>query len=194
MSDEMSIEFNEVDEAIRCIREGDKNSFAIVIQAYHVQIRAMIGAQLADKDNADDIAQQTFVFAFQNIDQYKIGTNCLAWLKAIARNKVMTHIRKCSQKNKHLQSFRQQEILNRSTELVNQEEFERRLQTLGDCVEELPEKQRDFLKEVNGRDATLEELAEAMGRTGSAVRKQASRLYASLRDCISKKLKAQDNV
>jgi RNA polymerase sigma-70 factor, ECF subfamily len=194
MSDEMSIEFNEVDEAIRCILAGDKNAFAVVIQAYHVQIRAMIGAQLADKHNADDIAQQTFVFAFQNIEQYQIGTNCLAWLKAIARNKVMTHIRKCSQKNKHLQSFRKQNILNISTEMVNQEEFERRLQVLGDCVEKLPEKQRDFLKRVNGRDTTLEDLAEAMGRTGSAVRKQASRLYASLRDCISRKLRSEDNV
>jgi DNA-directed RNA polymerase specialized sigma24 family protein len=58
----------------------------------------------------------------------------------------------------------------------------------------LPEKQHDFLKKVNGRDTTLEDLAENMGRTGSAVRKQASRLYTSLRDCISKKLRSEDNV
>mgnify|MGYP003900334811 CR=1 FL=1 len=93
MSDEMSVEFNEIDEAVRCVREGDNNAFAVVIQTYHVQIRAMIGAQIADKHNADDIAQQTFVFAFQNIEQYELGTNCLAWLKAIARNKVFAHIR-----------------------------------------------------------------------------------------------------
>ena len=194
MSEEMSIEFNEVDEAIRCVREGDANAFAVVIQAFHVQIRAMIGAQIADKHNADDIAQQTFVFAFQNIDQYQLGTNCLAWLKAIARNKVLTHIRKCSQSNKHLQSFRKQNILNKSTELVNQNEFERRLKALGQCVEGLPDKQREFLRRVNGRDSTLEELAEMLGRSGAAVRKQASRLYATLRDCIQKKLKAEEGL
>ena len=45
MNDEISIDFNEVDEAIRCILSGDKNVFAVVIQEYNVQIRAMIGAQ-----------------------------------------------------------------------------------------------------------------------------------------------------
>lgn len=190
MIEEATIEINEVEDAIEAVINGNHDEFSVVIQAYHVQVRAMIGAQIADKHNADDIAQQTFVFAFQNINDYKPGTNFLAWLRAIARNKVLTHIRKCSQSNKKLQSIKQ-DILTRSTELVDQGEFERRLQALSDCVEHLGEEQRFFLQKVNHRESTLEELAEDLGKSGVAVRKQASRLYAKLRECIQKRLKTE---
>lgn len=192
MIEEVTIELNEVEAAIESVIQGCHEEFSVVIQAYHVQVRAMIGAQIADKHNADDIAQQTFVFAFQNIKDYKPGTNFLAWLRAIARNKVLTHIRKCSSSNKKLQSIKQ-DILTRSTELVDQGEFERRLNALSNCVDKLGEEQRDFLQKVNHRESTLEELAESLGKTGVAVRKQASRLYAKLRECIQKKLKAGES-
>ena len=183
--------YNEIDTAIMEVREGTHNSFGTVIQTYHVQIRAMIGAQIIDQHNADDIAQQVFIFAFQNIEKYTLGTNCLAWLKAIARNMILTHIRKSSQFNKNLQSYRKQDILCKSTELIDADAFEGRLVALGSCIDELPSEQRDFLLKVNGRDSTLEKLAESLGRSGASVRKQASRLYCILRTCIQNKLKVE---
>ena len=192
MIEELTVEINEIEEAIEAVLHGNHDEFSVVIQAFHVQIRAMIGAQIADKHNADDIAQQTFVFAFQNLKDYKPGTNFLAWLRAIARNKVLTHIRQCSSSNKKMQSIKQ-DILTRSTELVDQGEFERRLHALSDCVNNLGDEQRTFLQKVNHRESTLEELAEDLGKTGVAVRKQASRLYAKLRECIQKKLKAEES-
>lgn len=192
MIEEQTIELNEVEAAIESVIQGNHDEFSVVIQAFHVQIRAMIGAQIADKHNADDIAQQTFVFAFQNIKDYTPGTNFLAWLRAIARNKVLTHIRKCSSSNKKLNSIKQ-DILTRSTELVDQDEFDRRLHALSDCIEKLGEEQRLFLQRVNHRESTLEELAESLGKSGVAVRKQASRLYAKLRECIQRKLRAEES-
>ncbi|MCM8532940.1 MAG: sigma-70 family RNA polymerase sigma factor [Lentisphaeraceae bacterium] len=183
----------DIDEAVERIRQGDENAFSTIIQAYHVQVRALIGAQIADKHNADDIAQQTFVFAFQKLDDYQIGTNFLAWLRAIARNKVLTHIRKCSQSNKKLQSFRKQNIYNLSSELFEQGMVEQRLEALGDCIENLTHEKQDFLQKVNGRNSTLAELADHLGRSSTAVRKQASRVYSILRDCITKKLRAVIN-
>jgi RNA polymerase sigma-70 factor, ECF subfamily len=182
----------DIDDAVKRIREGDDNAFSVIIQAYHVQVRALIGAQIADKHNADDLAQQTFVFAFQNIDDYQVGSNFLAWLRAIARNKVLTHIRKCSQSNKKLQSFRKQNIYTLSSEFFEQGMVEQRLEALGDCIENLPLEKQDFLKKVNGRNSTLAELADTLGRSSTNVRKQASRIYAILRDCIVKKMKASN--
>lgn len=192
MIEEQTIELNEVEAAIESVIQGNHDEFSVVIQAFHVQIRAMIGAQIIDKHNADDIAQQTFVFAFQNIGDYTPGTNFLAWLRAIARNKVLTHIRKRSSSNKKLNSIKQ-DIITRSTELVDQDEFDRRLHALSDCISHLGEEQRTFLQKVNHRESTLEELADELGKSGVAVRKQASRLYAKLRECIQKKLRAERN-
>jgi RNA polymerase sigma-70 factor, ECF subfamily len=181
-------EITDIDAAIELVRDGDENAFSTVIQAYHVQVRSFIGAQIADKHNADDIAQQTFVFAFQNLRDYQTGTNFLAWLRAIARNKVYTHIRKCSESNKNIQSFRKQNILAMSTELLEPGVVEKRLDALSKCIEQLPDDQQDFLKKINSRESTLADIADALGRSSVAVRKQASRTYARLRDCIQKRL------
>ncbi len=181
----------EVDQAIKAVRAGDPDAFASVIRAYHVPVRALIGARIYDKSDADDLAQQTFVYAYQNLEKYQIGTNCLAWLKAIARNKIMAHFKRYSQSQKNLQNFRKQQILQRSSELAGAE-VDVRLEALGSCVKKLPGEKREFLRQVNHRDSTLAELAEALGRSGPALRKQVSRLYGALRDCIEKKLKSDE--
>ncbi len=178
-----------VDQAIEAVRNGDRNAFAEVIKAYHVPVRALIGAQVADRHDADDIAQQTFVFAYQHIADYRLGTNCLAWLKAIARNKIRALWKQSAQTQQNLSKLRLQKLIQRSMELVDDSYLEDRLEALNTCVEQLPERQRDFLHRVNLRESTLADLAVEMNRNATAIRKQISRLYEKLRNCIRKRLK-----
>ena len=44
--------------------------------------RRMIG----DEAKAEDLVQETYLRAFRSIDQYKLGTNCKAWLLTILRS------------------------------------------------------------------------------------------------------------
>ena len=182
---------NNVENAITAVRNGDTNAFATVIETYHVPVRAMVGALVSDFHDADDIAQQTFVYAFQNIDKYESGTNCLAWLKAIGRTKVMAYFRDDSRSQRNLENYRKQQILVRSSQLTGNI-IDHRLEALGQCISQLPKERHDLLKQVNSRESTLEDLAQKLGRSGVAVRKQVSRIYDALRTCIDKKLKANE--
>lgn len=191
MKSDGAVTKEEIDQAIEAVRKGDAEKFSVVIQAYHIPVRSLIGSQIADCTDADDIAQQTFVFAYQNLDDYKVGTNCLAWLKAIARNKIMAHFRNISRSQKNMQNYRKQLILQRSVELAGGD-ADRRLEALGKCIEKLPDEPRNFLRQVNSRESTLEEFAREVGRSGAAVRKQVSRLYDRLRCCIAERLKSTE--
>ncbi|MGN6368212.1 MAG: sigma-70 family RNA polymerase sigma factor [Phycisphaerae bacterium] len=44
--------------------------------------RRMVG----DEARAEDLVQETYLRAFRSIDQYKLGTNCKAWLLTILRS------------------------------------------------------------------------------------------------------------
>src|SRR5947209_4538459 len=44
--------------------------------------RRMVG----DEAKAEDLVQETYLRAFRSIDQYKLGTNCKAWLLTILRS------------------------------------------------------------------------------------------------------------
>ena len=185
------MKYEDVENAIEAVCNGDTDAFAIVIENYHVPVRAMIGALVNDRHDADDLAQQTFVYAFQNIDKYQSDTNFLAWMKAIGRTKVMAHFRDYSRSQTNLQDYRKQQILLRSSKLTGSA-MDRRLEALGRCIEQLPKERHELLKQVNSRESTLEDLAQKLGRSGVAVRKQVSRIYDALRMCIDNKLKSNE--
>jgi RNA polymerase sigma-70 factor, ECF subfamily len=44
--------------------------------------RRMVG----DEAKAEDLVQETYLRAFRSVDQYKLGTNCKAWLLTILRS------------------------------------------------------------------------------------------------------------
>ena len=47
-----------------------------------------------DDDDAEDVLQESFISAFQNLDQYRGDSAFGAWLKRIVINKALNHLKK----------------------------------------------------------------------------------------------------
>ncbi len=178
----------EIEEAVRAVRRGERDRFAAVIQACHVPVRALVSALVHDRDDADDLAQQTFVFAFQHLGEYQTGTNFLAWLKAIARNNVLDYLKRRGQQRANQDRCLREEIARRAGDLFRPEEIDPRLEMLRHCVQGLDSRQRVLLRQAHDRTFPLEELARRLQRSAAALRKQISRLYEALRQCIDRRL------
>lgn len=172
-----------LEDAIEQVQGGNREVFSVVVESFHVQIRAYISAMIHDGFDADDLAQQTFIFAFQHIQEFESGTNFVGWLKAIAFN----HVRDYRSYNRRTLSTKRklrQQIEQQSANMLNVETVDPRLEMLELCISRLPISQREFLKAVCGRQATLDEAAQELNRSGAAVRKNLSRLYDALRICV----------
>lgn len=176
-----------VERAIIEVQRGQREAFATVVEAFHLQIHAYVSALVHDNFDADDLAQQTFIFAYQHIQDYRPGTRFLAWLKSIAFNLVRDH-RAQAQRTQSARRFLRDQIARRATEAVGEEQLDARLDALQKCVAGLSAEQREFLQRSNNRNCTLEELAAEMNRSGTAVRKQISRLFEALRACVERRL------
>ena len=178
---------DDVSDAIRAVQNGDREQFSVVVQQYHVQLRVFIASLIHTKFDADDLAQDTFVFAFQHIHEFEPGTNFMAWVKAIAYN----HVRDYFKNRTENVSFKlRQEILRNAREAIA-DGVDPRLELLEECLAHMPHQQRAFLKTVCGRRTTLDEVAIELNRSGTAVRKHLSRLYETLRLCVEQRLAAQ---
>jgi RNA polymerase sigma-70 factor (ECF subfamily) len=140
-----------------------------------------------DRHDADDLAQQTFVFAFQHLDDYKPGTHFLAWLKAVARNNVLDYLKRRGQQKANQGRFLREEISRRACELSRPEDIDPRLEMLQQCVQGLDPRQRVLLRQAHDRSSTLEDMARRLRRSAAALRKQISRLYEALRQCIDRR-------
>jgi len=177
----------EIEKAIQAVQNGDAESFTFVVECHHIQLRTFISAMIHDRFDADDLAQQTFLFAYQHIGEYEIGTNFLAWLKAIAYNHVRDY-RAYAQRTQNAKRGLRDEISRKSIAAMEPTMLDPRLELLENCVERLPVNQRQFLRAVCARRATLEEVATELNRSNTAVRKNLSRLYENLRACVEQRL------
>jgi RNA polymerase sigma-70 factor (ECF subfamily) len=177
----------DIEEALDAVRRGERDRFVSVIRACHVPVRALISALVQDLNDADDLAQQTFVFAFQHLNEYTPGTHFLAWLKAVARNNVLDYLKRRGRQRANQGRFLREEIARRAGELTRPEEIDPRLEMLKQCVQGLDPRQRVLLRQAHDRSFTLDEMARRLRRSAAALRKQISRLYEALRQCIDRR-------
>lgn len=74
------------DSLIRDFKNGSKAAFEALFIRYKKSILNYIYRFLGDKALAEEIAQETFMKAYMNLKNYKIGGSFQAWLYTIAGN------------------------------------------------------------------------------------------------------------
>lgn len=75
-------------------RRGDRDAFAQLVARRQNWIRNLMRRLCRDEDLADDLAQQAFLQAWRTIHQLNRPSRFAAWLKRIAINTWLQHIRK----------------------------------------------------------------------------------------------------
>ena len=77
----------------RCMR-GDQKAFHEIYRLYSRAMFNICYRILDDQELAEDMLQEAFVSAFQNIKSYQGRASFGAWLKKIVVNKAISHLRK----------------------------------------------------------------------------------------------------
>jgi RNA polymerase sigma-70 factor (ECF subfamily) len=67
-------------------RNGDDEAFVLIYEHYSSQIHRYVFRLVSHQELADDITQETFLKAFQNIRKISDDSNISAWLYRIASN------------------------------------------------------------------------------------------------------------
>ena len=82
---------------IAACQQGDPRAFRQVFETYRDRIYAFCRHMSGDPDQADDLAQDVFVSAFQNIGSFRGEAAFGTWLYRIAVNRCAAESRKRSQ-------------------------------------------------------------------------------------------------
>lgn len=148
-----------------------------------------------DKDQAEDLVQETYLRAFQHFDQFEPGTNCKAWLLTILRNVFISQYQRKKRQPEavnweHIESAYESLIAQSSNGENSDPEsllFSGVLDhEIEQAVKELPEEFRTAIILVDIEELSYEEAAKAMGCPVGTVRSRLSRgrrmLQVALRD------------
>lgn len=178
-----------MDESVQRVLDGERDAFRLIVDRFLPQVRAMIVGRSLPGIDVDDVVQRSFVEAYKNLADYRLGTSLEAWILTIAKYQLMaetTRIRRVSDyHSKYVPEAlaRQNQSL---FELAN--DGNDRLRHLMACLGEVRESAREVLRLRYDHEHSCEEIAATLGRSAGAIRKQLCVLRQQLHACVSIKL------
>lgn len=167
-----------IDEAlVASAKEGSTGAFARLVERHQQPLRAFLRRTSGDWSQADDLAQETFLTAWNRIDQLKAGASVRAWLCGIAYNKHLSALRSGSRDRAREARYEAERPSAQS------EPIESRL-ALEAALSELPPDQRACVALCLAADFSHAEAAEALvlplGTVKSHVTRGRARLLQAL--------------
>ncbi|MFO7952021.1 MAG: RNA polymerase sigma factor [Bacillota bacterium] len=84
----------EAEELKHLVKQGDNDSRRRLFEAYYRKTYAVAYNILRSRENAEDITQDAFIKAFQNINQLKDGSKFGAWMAVIASNLARNYLKR----------------------------------------------------------------------------------------------------
>ena len=162
---------------IRRAKKGELKAFEELMRLHLPAVRAYVAYRLPIENCVEEICQETFIFAYQNIGQFKEGS-FKAWLKAIARNLVLKEVNRFKRQGRNLERYQ-------SYVVDNYEEKEAQYSDgLALCLKSLKSEHRQLIDLRYRNNYNSREIAEYLGKGHSWVRTSLFRLRDQLRLCM----------
>lgn len=182
MSDDLP---DQIERIISAVRRGETDKFRLLVREYGMIVRAYLAARLSHQDDADDLAQEVFLIAFDKLDACD-PRRFQAWLLGIAKNQLRNHWRARSRREDALSRFREEvsEIVEGDLETAAQSFTPARIERLLHCIALLPDRLRRIVR--GGLDGICSEtMAAELGIKPNALYQARFRAHAALRKCMS---------
>ncbi len=167
----------------KIISEECHESFQILMDRHFDAVRLFIIRVVMNEHDADDIAQETFIIAFQKMHTFKKNAKISTWLCRIAYNKSCEHLRKHKKRGVELScDFIAHETNDAHQIITNEEEYKQ----ITDAIYALSDKLRAVIIMVIIEEKEIDEVAEIIGCPKATVYWRLHQARKELKKNISK--------
>lgn len=170
-----------------------REEFITLLTGSHKRIYNFIGSMVVDRNDADDIMQETSLALWQHAEEFREGTDFGAWACSFAYFRVIKQRRA-----KHYRLKLAERVVDMlaadalgETELdrmMAAEQFELRRRALAACLDEVPDRNRRLLLDYYANGMSLADIGLGVGRNANAIAQLFHRIRGLLRECIARRL------
>ncbi|MBI1346768.1 sigma-70 family RNA polymerase sigma factor [bacterium] len=152
------------------VRRGNRAAFGELVQRYERRLLRLIAQFIRDEDTAEDLAQETFVRAYQRLDQFDPSRRFGPWLFRIGVNLTLDHLR--AKKRRGWWSLFSESPSDRppDPEMSDPREALDLSQEVHAVLEQLPETYRTVLVMRDLENFSTSEIAAILNRKEATVR------------------------
>jgi RNA polymerase sigma-70 factor, ECF subfamily len=174
---------------VAAVRAGEREAYRQVVELCEARVRIVLAAILPDSDGVDDLAQEVFVTAYGKLNEYRPGSDFVAWLKAIARGLALNErrrwFRQARMKGKFELEF--ETSLEPFVEAFSERYAGDVLDALRECLGRLEDLARGMIEDSYFQNLSSHEIARRRGREDGWVRLVLFRARLALAACLQSK-------
>lgn len=162
-------------------RKGDREAFARVVASTQRMITSIALAITRDLSVSEDIAQETFLIAWQRLAMLRDPESLLPWLREVARNRSIDHVRHARHKeisSPDVDAHAMEEGNDPLTFFAREQDRCR----LSHALAAVPDDCREVLLLYYREAQSTRDVADLLGLSDAAVRKRLQRARSALRD------------
>jgi RNA polymerase sigma-70 factor (ECF subfamily) len=170
-------------------RTQGRSSFNILIERHAKSVYLFIFKLVGNKEDSEDIVQETFIKAWQKLSKFDTEKNFKTWLFSIAKNTAVDKLRK--KKSINFSSLNIEEESDFEANLIDQEDlpdelFEKKEseENLKSALLKLSENQRFIIYLHINEELTFEEIAEIINKPMNTVKSQYRRAISKLKNIL----------
>jgi RNA polymerase sigma-70 factor, ECF subfamily len=173
------------------LRRADRaDEFAVLFGRHARQIYAYILTLIPHWADAEDVFQETSAIIWEKFGEFTPGTNFRAWACQVAYYRAIWFRQR---QKKTGVTFGEEFFQLVAAETLSEGDLlENRHMALADCMQRLPEGDRELVACCYAPGVTIKAAALALGRSPDATYKALKRIHRELFDCVEANLKDKD--
>ncbi|MGH8086143.1 MAG: RNA polymerase sigma factor [Lysobacter sp.] len=173
-----------IDGLLPAAANGDHDAYGRIVEACQSPVTAIALAIVRDVPASEDIAQEAFLSAWQNLRRLQNPASFLPWLRQITRNLARDHLR---QRQRLPREVRDADALIEAAADPQPPPFERLIEheraiVASELISALPTDSREALLLYYREGQRSQQVADLLGLSDAAVRKRLSRARATVRE------------
>ncbi len=169
-------------ELVERARQGDSRAFGQIYQAQVDRVLSYLAFRLRDRDLAEDLTQEVFLQAMRGLDRFEWRGSLTPWLMRIARNTLIDHWRRSGRRPERSRSeletsdeedsggMLERMAVTEEGEALAMAELALERERIEEAALHLTELQRRVLALRFAAGLSIQETAEAMGRSVGAIK------------------------
>jgi len=187
-------------EIVAKVLNGDKQAYALLVEEYKTPVYSLAYRMTGNSQDAEDLAQETFLRAFNQLFRYDTKRSFFTWLYTISLNIIRNHLKKNSTRRRD--DFRQGEKISGTGEFddkrftsqesqVIDEGRKEREEKLESCLQKLSPELRELMILRFYQGLPFEAIAEITGLSLSAIKMRVYRGLEKLRKYIEENVTSE---
>lgn len=170
--------------SVSALKAGDEHAFRCLVEQERERLRRFVLKIVGDRDEAENIVQETFAEAVRQIDRFRGEAKVSTWLFSIARHQAYGFLRK--RRRQPLMEEQTLEFLGsdgtaRENDTQDAVESDERRRIVHEALDELPDHYRRVVELRDLKEQSTAETADELGLTEVNVRVRLHRARKALK-------------